>query len=83
MLYYRVKKEYDHKPIYKMKLGHKYPMFWLVKDELYTEKEKLKYGISDNALEKVLVSKTRTYHLFGARFADENETYVLEKEGSN
>ena len=42
--------------------------FILVKDELYTEKEVVRYGISLARLEPVDVSKRKVYWLFGARF---------------
>ena len=40
----------------------------IVKGELFTYKEKVKYNIPDNILEKVNISKKSIYFFFGARF---------------
>lgn len=62
MIFYIVKKEYDNYP---RKDGS-----ILVQNELYTQKEKDKYDISDKYLQKIDVKKNQTYWMFGARFAN-------------
>lgn len=68
MKYYRVKQEYDNKPICKNVSGYRAISFFLVGNELYTPTEKAKYSIPDNVLETIHISKKRTYFSFGARF---------------
>ena len=62
MLYYRVKPEYDQ--IY----SHKNPKWFLIAWELYTPREREKYGINPKLLELVNISKRNVYNCFGARF---------------
>lgn len=62
MRYYKVKKDYDQH-------GRKDGSI-LVKNELYTETEKARYGIPDKAVDAVEIKKSETYWCFGARFAN-------------
>ena len=61
MLYYRIKPEYDQKKRCDGSI--------LVANELYTQREKERFAISDEAVEAVQVSKRSVYIFFGARFA--------------
>lgn len=61
MKYFRVKKEYDNT----WANGCRF----LVKNELYTEKEVRCFGILPNRLIEANVNKNDTYFLFGARFS--------------
>lgn len=73
MIYYKVKAEYDNKPLlrYKEKNGFSY---WindggiLIGNELFTPKEREKLAVKDCCFEKVEISKNKTYWFFGARF---------------
>ena len=60
MKYYRVKKEYHDKIVKGV---------YLVKNELFTEREKNLYRVMDYCVEEVEVKKTETYFCFGARFS--------------
>ena len=62
MLYYRIKPEYDQK---KRRDGS-----ILVANELYTQREKERFAISDEAVDPVQVSKRSVYFFFGARFTE-------------
>ena len=61
MLYYRIKPEYDQK---KRRDGS-----ILIANELYTQREKERFAISDEAVDAAQVSKRSVYFFFGARFA--------------
>lgn len=63
MKYYKVKQGAAGKRTKKLNV--------LVTNELFTEKEKNKYNISDKLCEVVNISKNKTYFFFGARFAAE------------
>ncbi len=64
MKYYRVKPEGADVYIF----HHFANGTFLIKDELYTEKEKEKYNIPAFYLEEVNISKRNIYWFFGARF---------------
>ena len=61
MLYYRIKPEFDQKKRCDGSI--------LVANELYTQREKERFAISDKAVDAVQVSKRSVYFSFGARFA--------------
>ena len=61
MLYYRIKPEYDQKKRCDGSI--------LIANELYTQREKERFAISDEAVDAVQVSKRSVYFFFGARFA--------------
>ena len=63
MKYFRVKKEYDNTWCNGCR--------FLVKNELYTEKEVKRFGILPNRLDEVDVKKNQTYFMFGARFSND------------
>lgn len=44
----------------------------IVKNELYTEKELIKLGLSTSLFKVVDVSRKKTHWFFGARFVDED-----------
>ena len=74
MTYYRVRKEYDNKPLFKYKEKNGFS-YWindggiLIGNELYTAKEREKLAVKDCCFEKVEINKNRTYFFFGARFS--------------
>ena len=61
MKYYKIKEECDNK--------RRSDGSILIKNELYTEKEKEKFNIPNNFCEVVEISKNKIYWFFGARFA--------------
>ena len=61
MIYYRVNKNGADKYIFNCKIC-------LLKNEIYTEKEREKYNIPFSYVEKVNISKKNIYWFFGARF---------------
>ena len=61
MKYYKVKNEYDQHSVNGCR--------FLVKNELYTEKEKSRLGIPDKCVDEVNVSRWNVYWNFGARFS--------------
>lgn len=68
MKYYRVKTESADKYIFNNCTNGKQNSIYLIKNELYTEKEKEKYGIPIYYLEEVDISMKNIYWSFGARF---------------
>ena len=60
MLYYQVKPEFDQK--------NRCDGSILVANELYTQREKERFAISDEAVDAVQVSKRSVYFFFGVRF---------------
>ena len=60
MRYYRVKKEYDTRPVTSKRC--------LVKNELLTEHEMEVYCVPKKCVTSVIVKKNDTYFSFGARF---------------
>ena len=60
MTYYRVKSQYDNLC---SGLSHV-----LIGDELYTPREFAELSLSPEWVEKVEISKSRIYRMFGARF---------------
>lgn len=70
MLYYKVKPEYDNKPILKRvgKQKLEYSGF-LIANELYTLREVNNKDILMYMLEPVEIPRGRVYFSFGARFA--------------
>lgn len=61
MKYFQVKRESDQVRVN--------PVHFLIKEELYTEREKEKLGIPERHLISVEVSRKQTFWFFGARFA--------------
>lgn len=83
MIYYRVKPEYDQ--------SRKDPIArscdFLIAHELYTERERKKMTkVSNDAFERIKISKNQTYWFFGARFAKHESPFtkmpVLSKGGN-
>lgn len=62
MEFYKVKKEYDNRPLKGMVL--------YVCGELFTKKECKEYGVNMDFVEKVDVPKDQTFFFFGARFQE-------------
>ena len=60
MKYYRVKKECHDRKVKGINL---------VKNELFTEREKNLYQVPDDCVCEVMVKKMDTYFCFGARFS--------------
>lgn len=60
MTYYRILPRFDQKPRSDGSI--------LVKNELYTKGEMLRYAIPYPFTEEVKIKKTNTYWFFGARF---------------
>lgn len=60
MIFYKVKAEYDNR---KRRDGSIF-----VAHELFTQKEKEKLRVPDEAVEPIPVKKNNTYWFFGARF---------------
>ena len=83
MKYYKVKKEYDQRTIYKYKGNYRIPFTFLVADELYTEKELEKIGIRKDSrmFDAVEVSRKKIYWFFGCRFQTEETTQPTNKKG--
>lgn len=76
MKYFRVRPQYDNRPLFKVK-GNRLinDGEFLIGNELFTEKEKEKLfrnhkiGINHHLVfEEVFIPRTRTYTMFGARF---------------
>lgn len=61
MKYYKIKPEHDNK--------RRYDGSILIGNELYTEKEMIKYKIPFNFADIVNVSKEEKYFFFGARMS--------------
>ena len=72
MTYYKVPPKFDGRAVIGKGLYSGTPKRFLIENELYTEKECDKYGISLNGLEVVNVSRKRIYWFFGARFEMED-----------
>ena len=71
MRYYKVLPEYDNKPRYKFKRGGGLEIDGIyIKNELYTQRELLKYLDYSSYTIPVEVSKSKIYFMFGARFAE-------------
>lgn len=68
MKYYRVKPEGENTYIFHHFINGKQDCIYLIKNELYTEKEKEKYNIPVSYLEEVNISRKNIYWSFGARF---------------
>ena len=74
MKYFKVKPSKDNVRIFKTVNGIRYPVMWLVGNELYTKTEiKKKFGFMSEELlscyfEIVDIKKSHTYWAFGARF---------------
>lgn len=77
MLFYRVRPECDNKYIAN---ESKHRFFALIGGELYTEREKERYGIPNWCVEPVEIKRTRTYWSFGARFELEKKPIELAFE---
>lgn len=70
MLYYKVKPEYDNKPILKRVKNNRFEYAGaLVANELYTLREVYKYDLLLYMLEPIEIPRGRVYFSFGARFA--------------
>ena len=69
MLYYKVKPEYDNKPILKRVGKHLEYNGYLIANELYTLREVNNKDIFMYMLEPVEIPRGRVYFSFGARFA--------------
>lgn len=69
MLYYKVKPEYDNKPILKRVGKHLEYAGCLIANELYTLREVNNKDILMYMLEPVEIPRGRVYFSFGARFA--------------
>lgn len=65
MLYYRITADADQRPRRDGSI--------LVENELYTPEEIERYRIKPQFYEAVDVSESKTFWLFGARFAEEGE----------
>lgn len=69
MKFYMVKPEYDQCRRYTERPNHSLKVDGrLVRNELYTEKERAKLMNGDWMFEEVEVKKNRTYWFFGCRF---------------
>jgi hypothetical protein len=72
MKYYRVLPEYDQKPRFKFKRGGGLEIGGIyIQNELYTQRELLKYLDYSNYVVPVNIPKSKVYFMFGARFAVE------------
>jgi len=68
MKYYRVKPENADTYIFYHFTNGRQRCIYLIKNELYTEKEKEKYNIPISYLQEVNISMKNIYWSFGARF---------------
>lgn len=72
MKYYRVLPEYDQKTRWKFARGGGLTMDGIyIKNELYTQRELLKYLDYSSYVVPVYIPKSKVYFCFGARFAME------------
>lgn len=72
MKYYKVLPEYDQKTRWKFARGGGLKMDGIyIKNELYTQRELLKYLDYSNYVVPVNIPKSKIYFIFGARFAAE------------
>jgi hypothetical protein len=72
MKYYKVLPEYDQKPRLKFKRGGGLEIDGIyIQNELYTQRELLKYLDYSNYVVPVNIPKSKVYFMFGARFAVE------------
>lgn len=72
MIYYRVKKEFDQKPLFKFRRGGGLEIVgFAIADELYTQSEMKTYCGLTAFCERVEIPKSKIYFFFGARFAVE------------
>lgn len=72
MIYYRVKPEYNDKPIYKRSKQGNYCVpsgRYFVGNELFTPKEREKIAATGVVFDRVEISRKRVGWLFGARFS--------------
>lgn len=73
MKYYRVPAGLDGRAVVSPGIYAGPPKRFLIRDELYTEKECNRYGIGLDGLEAVEIPKSRIYWCFGARFEDDGD----------
>lgn len=73
MIYYRVPPGLDQRAIIGPGLYAGPPKRFLIKNELYTEKECKRYGITLDGLERIEIPKSKIYWFFGARFSQTTE----------
>lgn len=74
MKFYKVKKEYDQKPLYKFyKTKNHVPYSFLIANELYTDAELKKFNVDPICFDVVEIPKNKTYWSFGARFESRNK----------
>lgn len=70
MLFYRVKEEYDNKPIYRKTKNHMVRCGTYIGKELYTATEaKNMYNFAYEFCEKIDIPLNKTFYSFGARFS--------------
>lgn len=68
MKYYRVNEKGEDRYIFRHFTNGRQSSIYLIKNELYTEKEREKEQIPFSYLEEVNISKKNIYWFFGARF---------------
>lgn len=72
MKYYKVLPEYNNKPRFKFKRGGGLEIDGIyIENELYTQREILKYFDYSSYVVPVEIPKNKIYFFFGARFAME------------
>lgn len=72
MTYYKVPANMQDKPCYKPGNGPRIPNgYYLIANELLTAAECKRINAPVAKLIEVVVKKTNTYHMFGARFENE------------
>lgn len=71
MIYYKVKPEFDNQYLIRLNANGKQEIVgFLIKNELYTQREAKKYCGLISCCERVEIPKSKIYFFFGARFAD-------------
>lgn len=73
MKFYKVKKEYDQTPLYKIGKKKMYYYSFLIANELYTDAELRQFNVDPIFFDVVEIPKNKTYWSFGARFESKNK----------
>ena len=83
MLYYRVKPQYDQKPMFRYKRGTPEYYSVYVRHELFTMHEVRAYNLNVHYMEVVKANPKKVWFCFGARFTDENVPLICSDPGKN
>lgn len=69
MKYYKVKPEFDGKPMFIRKGNHVEKSYELVGNSLFTPAEFARIANAPKLFEEVNIPRTKTYYFFGVRFS--------------